>query len=301
MNIHRKYCQYCQYFWFKFKRRAFQYFLQGLKNPQWILMFCLARVRFFRSIGIYFSKHPYQLDKDVDSIFEEVDADLAVERLRSEGLYEGINLPRDRLLEIQDFSQSVSYLGNDKQELSFFLHEKDEAELKYQQKFVTAHHLNPAQKCQAVQKIAEDPKIWQIAAKYLETKPIMIETRLWWTFVLEEAVSKSLSLPYNFHYDLEDYRFIKFMFYLNDVDKYSGSHVCVKGSHNRKKLSNQLSLIRETSDRQIFDYYGTEKVQTICGKAGLGFVEDFYCFHRGTLPISQDRLILEVKFAMNSY
>ena len=133
--------------------------------------------------------------------------------------------------------------------------------------------------------------------------PILIETRLWWTFVLEEAVNKSLSpsLPYTFHYDLEDYRFIKFMFYLKNIDKSGGSHVCVKGSHKKKKLSDQLSLMRETSEQEIFDYYGTEKVKTICGEAGLGFVEDFYCFHRAILPISQDRLILEVKFAMNNY
>ena len=298
MNIYRK---YCQYFWFKFKRRAFQYFLEGLKNPKWILMFCLARVQIFRSLGIYLSKRPYQLEKDVDSIFKEVNVDSAVEQLKDEGLYEGINIPGDRLLEIQEFSHSVSYLGDARKEFSFFLHEKDEAESKYQQKFVTAHHLNPSQQCEAIQKISEDPKIWQIAAKYLETNPILIETRLWWTFVLGEAVNKSLLLPYNFHYDLEDYRFIKFMFYLSNVDEYSGSHVCVKGSHNKKKLSNQLSLIRETSEQKIFDYYGTEKVKTICGEAGLGFVEDFYCFHKGTLPISKDRLILEVKFAMNSY
>ena len=138
----------------------------------------------------------------------------------------------------------MSYFGNAKTEFSFFLHEKDEAELRYQQKFVTAHHLNPCRQCQAIQKIAEDPKLWEIAAKYLETKPILIDTRLWWTFVLEEAVNKSLSrsLPYTFHYDLEDYRFIKFMFYLKNIDKSSGSHVCVQGSHKKKKLNAQLSL-----------------------------------------------------------
>ena len=295
------YIKYCQDFWFKFKRRAFQYFIEGLKNPKWIIMFCLARIQIFRSLGIYLSKRSWNRLDEVDSIFKEVNVDLAVEQLRSEGLYEGINIPGDRLLEIQEFSQSVSYLGDARNEFSFFLHEKDEAELRYRQKFITAHHLNPSRQCEAIQKIAEDPKIWQIAAKYLETKPILIETRLWWTFVLEEAANESLLLPYSFHHDIEDYRFIKFMFYLSNVDKYSGSHVCVKGSHNKKRLSDQLSLIRETNEQKIFDYYGTEKIETICGQAGLGFVEDFYCFHKGTLPILKDRLILEVKFAMNRY
>ena len=56
MNI---YIESCQYFWFKFKRRAFQYFIEGLKNPKWILMFCLARIQIFRSLGIYLSKRSW--------------------------------------------------------------------------------------------------------------------------------------------------------------------------------------------------------------------------------------------------
>lgn len=291
-----------QYFWYKFKHRAFQHFLDGLKNPKWILMFCLGRIQIFRSWGIYISKRSWKPTyQDTNSIFKEVNVDLVVEQLRSEGVYEGINLPQDRVLAIQEFSQSASYLGNAKTEFRFFLDEKDEAELRYQQKFLTAHHLNPSQHCKTIENVAEDPKLWEIAAKYLETKPILIETRLWWTFVPKEPVNKSLLLPYNFHYDLEDYRFIKFMFYLKNVNEYSGSHVCIKGSHNKKKLRDQLSLIRVTSEQEIFDYYGAEKVSTICGEAGSGFVEDFYCFHRGTLPILQDRLVLEVKFAMNKY
>jgi len=296
------YLEHCQNFWFKFKRRVFQYSLNALRNPKWLLMFCVARVQVFRSWGINLSKSSYnQSEGNIKSIFQKVNVDLAVEELRSDGLYVGLNLPQNILSEILDYSRSVSYLGNGNAKFNFLFSEKEKAESKYQKRFITAHHLNPALQCLAVQKIEKDPKLWSIAAKYLETNPILMETRLWWTFASEEAVDKSLALPFNFHYDLEDYRFIKFMFYLKDIDRASGPHVCVRGSHNQKKLKAQFSLIRETSEQDISNYYGRERMETICGKAGLGFVEDFYCFHRGTVPISQDRLILEVKFAMNSY
>lgn len=299
MNV---YFENFQSYWYKFKRRAFQYSINALKNPKWFLMFCATRIQILRSWGIYFSKRPwYQISGDTNSIFKGVNADLVVQELRNEGLYIGINLPQDILSEIQDFSQTTSYLGNANNNLKFFLPNKDQAQLKYQQKFVTAHHLNPSSLCTAIQKIEKDPKLWEIAAKYLETNPILIETRLWWTFVVEEAVDKSLALPFDFHYDLEDYRFIKFMFYIKEVNKSSGPHVCVKGSHKKKKLKDQFSLVRQTTEPKILDYYGREKVETICGKSGLGFVEDFYCFHRGSIPISEDRLILGVKFAMNNY
>jgi len=55
---------------------------------------------------------------------------------------------------------------------------------------------------------------------------------------------------FRFHYDLEDYRFIKFMFYLTDVDLFnSPHHIYVKGSHEKKKLGYQFSILRR-QDRQ---------------------------------------------------
>lgn len=106
---------------------------------------------------------------------------------------------------------------------------------------------------------------------------------------------------YQFHYDLDDYSCLKFMFYLRDVDAHNGPHVCVKGSHTKKKLRRQWSLVRETSDQDIMECYGHEKIVTIYEKAGVGFVEDTFCFHKGVLPVSGDRLILEIKFGLNDF
>jgi hypothetical protein len=91
------------------------------------------------------------------------------------------------------------------------------------------------------------------------------------------------------------------MFYLTDVNLADGAHVCVKGSHRKKKLSHQFSLLRERDDQEIKEYYGQEKVITICDRAGVGFVEDPFCFHKGIVPQVRDRLILEFKFTINNY
>jgi hypothetical protein len=106
-----------------------------------------------------------------------------------------------------------------------------------------------------------------------------------------------------FHYDLDDYRFIKFFFYLTDVDLYSGPHVLIRGSHKNKKLSHQLLGVRCASkpDEDIVGCYGAENLVTICGPAGLGFAEDATCFHKGTLPTQKERLLLQIEFAINNY
>jgi len=36
-------------------------------------------------------------------------------------------------------------------------------------------------------------------------------------------------------------------------------------------------------------------------EAGLGFTEDPFCFHKGTVPVTKYETILEVKFASNNY
>jgi hypothetical protein len=153
----------------------------------------------------------------------------------------------------------------------------------------------------AIKKIEQDSKLWEIAALYLETDPILIGSRLWWNFATDRTINEALNKPFRFHYDLEDYCFIKFMFYLVDVDSENAPHVCLKGSHNHKKLIHQFSLISQIEQEKIVRHYDAEDIETICGKAGLGFVEDFHCFHKATVPKSKNRLILEIKFAMNQF
>jgi len=293
---------YFQTFWLKFKRKFFQYFTQAFKNPRWFLMFCLTRIHFLRNLVIFVSRQPvHQISTDGGSLFEELNVEESVKTLRNDGLCLGINLPRTILDEILEFSGYAIYLGNADSQFPFSIPEKEREELKCRQTFVTAHHLNPSSLCPAVEKVEKDHKLWEIAAQYLETNPVLLSSRLKWTFAVGKTVSENMRGAFRFHYDLEDYRFIKFFFYLTDVDELSSPHACVKGTHKRKKLRHQFSLIRERDDNEIIEYYGSNNVETICGKAGLGFVEDFYCFHKGTLPVYKNRLVLEVKFAMNDY
>ena len=97
-----------------------------------------------------------------------------------------------------------------------------------------------------------------------------------------------------FHYDAEGYLLLYFNFYLTDVDALSGPHITVQNSHGRKPLR-FLFLSANQSDEEITRRYGTENVVTICGKAGFGFVEDAYCFHKALPPRSRDRLFLQLR------
>lgn len=285
----------------KFQRRFFQYSIQAIKKPNWLLMFVLGRIAVVRRFALSLSKRPFTKDYGLgSSFFEQLDVDHVVKILKQDGLYI-LNLPNNLLGEILDFSRNAIYFGDGNPNFCFLLADKEKIESKCGKKFRFAYNLNPSLLCPAINQLENDPKLWEIAAKYLETNPILIGTHIWWTFAIEEAADEPRRGSFRFHYDLDDYRSLKFMFYLTDVDLSSSSHICVKGSHNKKKLKEQISLFRDRDDKEIIDYYGSENVINICGSAGLGFAEDPYCFHRGTIPVGSKRLILEVKFASNNY
>lgn len=283
----------------KLQRRFIQYFTQVIKKPSWLLMFVIGRITFIRQFMLGLSKRPsIKSYEDQPSLFKQLDVNHVVKILNQYGLYLNIYLPQTICDEIIDFAKNAIYFGDGNPNYCFLIADKEKVESKYAKKMRFGYNFNSFL-CPAIGRVENDPKLWAIAAKYLETNPVLVSSQIWWTFVIEED-NEPRQGAFRFHYDLEDYRSLKFMFYLTDVDFSSSYHVCVKGSHKKRKLKEQFSLMRDRDDREIIDYYGSEIVN-ICGSVGLGFAEDPFCFHKATIPVGRERLILEVKFAANNY
>jgi hypothetical protein len=265
-------------------------------------MFAFSRIHIIRSLVLLLTKKSVAMDlARENSVFPDLDPERAVKTLKDDGLHLGITIPSHLLKEILDFVQTATYLGNGDLQFPFSLANRKAQEIKSGKHFRIGYNFEPSSQCAAIRKLAADPKLWEIAAKYFESQPMLACAQLWWTFVNDAPAEGRAQGFYRFHYDLEDYACVKFMFYLTDVDLSGGPHLCVKGSHKKKKLSHQFSLLRERDDREIAEYYGDENIVTICDRAGVGFAEDPFCFHKGILPQKRDRLILEFKFTINNY
>ncbi|MBH8554962.1 hypothetical protein I8751_21955 [Nostocaceae cyanobacterium CENA357] len=274
------------------------------KNPRWLLMRKVARFRIVRSLVKYFSQRSINsylsLLNENNSCFADVNVDDAINSLKNEGLYLDINLPQDVVQEIVQFAQSTACYGNQKLEYGFYYHQKAEAQIKSGKHFITGYYFNTALFCPAIKKLQTDPKLLAIAAKYLNAPPVHQGNKMWWSFAGNMTYREQSQAAQLFHYDIDDYCFIKFFFYLTNVDNQSGPHVCVRKSHNQKK-SSHLWLRKRETDQEIIDYYGQESLVEICGQAGFGFAEDPLCFHKGISPTHQDRLILQIEFARTDY
>lgn len=274
------------------------------KNPNLFLMRKIARFEAVRTVASFFFKRPahsYKISKNNPSLFNNINVELIVSCLQTNGYYLGLNLPQDVLKNIYNYALLNKFYGNRDPKLGYYYSEKEKLESQVCQKFFIGSYLSNTENCPAVKKLRTDPGLLAIAAKFLGSDPVYVGSEILWSFPVPTTMSQRLEAAQEFHYDLDDYRFLKFFFYLTDVDLSKGPHVCIRGSHRNKKFSHQLLPGNCPYKKDIVDYYGAENVLTICEKAGFGFVEDPYCFHKALPPTEKDRLILQIQFAVNKY
>jgi hypothetical protein len=274
-------------------------------NPKLFLMRKLARFELIRNLisSLYQVIHKSSsVNSDQVSIFQDINVDEINLSLNKDGYALDINLPKTVVQEIVEFAYSEPCYADRNKDINFYYHNRAEAEDYLNKKFRLGSYFE-AQQCAAIKKLESDPNLLAIADKFLGATPIHMATELWWSFPTPATKLEQLKAAQVFHYDMDDYRFIKFFFYITDVDLRSGPHVCIRGSHINKKFSHQLLGVRcaSTEDTEIVNYYGSENVVTICGSAGLGFAEDTYCFHKGSPPSHKERLLLQIEFAINDY
>lgn len=290
--------------WSKIYDSCYENYKGLTKNPRWLLMRKISRFQTGRSIMRYFLKgsaKSYQSPVNYShSLFQDVDVDEVINNLKTDGLYLSITLPKEVVKEIVEFANSTACYGNRKLDMVFYNQQKEKVQTQLGKRFVVGYYFNTALLCPAIKKVQNDPKLLAIAAKYLEQEPVHQGNQLWWSFAGETTDWERSKAAQMFHYDIDDYRFLKFFFYLTDVDADSGPHVCVRGSHKKKNISHLLLRKRET-DEDIINYYGRESIVTIYGQAGFGFVENPLCFHKGITPTHQDRLMLQIEFATTDY
>jgi hypothetical protein len=265
-------------------------------------MYVFGRFQVIRSIVVWVYRQRALNTASVSaSLVEDVDTNQAVRTLSNDGYSLGLRLCPDALEELRRFSSTTTCFGDEDFQLPFVLDDKDGAEQRYGRKFKVGRFDDVLQTCPAVQSLASDPALLAIARGYFGTEPALLGARMWWSFASEADAAQQRSVGQGFHYDIDGYRALAFFFYLTDVKQSTGPHICVRGSHTEKPLKALVSLRKSRSDAEIAEWYGPERQMVLCGRAGEGFAEDIFCFHKGLHPESGDRLILQLRFGLHNY
>lgn len=222
--------------------------------------------------------------------FPSLDIRNTVDELNEKGFATGLVLPPDYLSKILAFCAETKYFDDySKEGLQIDLFESSVPRAGR----LTYRTPNPHKSCQTVDNLTRDPAIVQVARGYLRTEPLLRSSRIFWSY---PDTSYGYNPLYGFHYDIDDYKFLKVFFYLCNVDLATGPHVIIEGTHKSKNWFEKNH--RRLTDEQAESRYG-ERIKIMTGDAGYGFFEDTFCYHKGTKPRNR-RLILEFQYAISA-
>ena len=237
------------------------------------------------------------------SVFGNVDRAKLVEELNKNGIARGLRIPAALVEEIRSFAMRQPCYADRCPALGFGLGKRAQAESRIGKPILIAQYFNLEDDCAAVALLMRDPVLLAIAAEYLQSMPTFVGVNMWWTFAVDASAEDRDRHAHLYHRDVDDFRFLKFFFYLTDVGKGDGAHVCVASSHRRVPINRLWDRwnIRRYSDAEIELTYPASKILEICGPAGTGFAENTLCIHKGRTPTSENRLLLQLQFALFDY
>jgi hypothetical protein len=279
--------------------------------PGFVLMRTVARFECLRSVIVFVVRklrHPVgsylvSLGRRRSQFFADVDPVAVAVNVERDGFAVGLSLSPRVVSELCTFAATNCCFANRDPRLGFLPARIEQARAIIGRRFLLAHYFNVRRQSPLIARLTKDPVLLEVAARYLGTAPKLVGVSLWWSYPEAADAGARSTAAQMFHYDLDDFKFIKFFFYLTDVDTTSGPHVIVRATHRHKqrvRLRDVLAVRRYT-DQEVLAAYGQDRIATITGPAGTGFAEDTLCIHKGDPPTERERLLLQVQFALNDF
>ncbi len=281
-----------------------------LENPGYVFVrgagrFSLVRKLVTDTKRLLGHKRAQQLQRELtarieDSLFTGIQLEEYMHNLNTSGCSFGLQLPHDVVEEIRAYAELSPVYAFRDPKFGFLLQDRKQAEGLLGREILLAQYFNAQEECPAISRIAEDPLLKLIALNYIGSVPKYLGATLWWTFPVNPNRADQMKHAHFFHRDIDDFKFLKFFFYLTDVDAGDGGHWVVAGSHrNAPKLSiKDHFMTRRFEDEEINKYYEDADTIEVVGLKGAGFAEDTLCVHKAATPTRNPRLILQLQFGL---
>lgn len=143
-----------------------------------------------------------------------------------------------------------------------------------------------------IQKLVLEGPFWSIAQDYLGCRPRLSSVTMWLNPSYAGANDQ-----FDYHFDNDGPKFLKFFFYLTDMQIGTGAHYFIKGTHGPRKPAAFARSTRCDQDALIA-HYGKAREFVAAGPAGTILAEDTMGFHRGSAITSGYRLIMQIQYSV---
>jgi hypothetical protein len=230
------------------------------------------------------------------SMFPPLDIVAAVESIRERGMFDKFSLPSEVVKELQHLV-FTSLLKHRWGERVFQHRDVVGGKLPDNSPAILADVVGAADH-PTVQRISEDPQVLEIVKSYLGYRPKRRDILYMCSFICdglpEERRRRGQTI--DFHYDVHSYNFVYANYYISAVDATTGPHVMIEGSHKRKPLRWLFGSARQT-ESVLRRRYRDDKFLTLTGPAGFAFIQDPSCYHKATVPLRKERMLLQVRYS----
>jgi len=152
-----------------------------------------------------------------------------------------------------------------------------------------------------LQRVVFDESILSFAQKYLGVAPILDLVAMWWHTTFAKSPDKEAAQW--FHFDMDHLKWIKFFFYITDVDENTGPHTFVARTHRSFGIPfklRKMGYVRLT-DEEVASAFSQDSFKEFVGKRGTLIVEDTRGLHKGKHCISGDRLLFQLEFTASTF
>ncbi len=146
-----------------------------------------------------------------------------------------------------------------------------------------------------VQALLADPRIHEFARRHFGVGVVVHPPLLYWSCAgATPRPDVRMALARAFHWDYDGLRGLRLHLYLSDVDDGAAPMQYVVGSQRpgayRTRALRHGDLGVEAA--QVDAAFGADRVRTMAGPAGTTFISESSGLHRGTDPVTADRLFL---------
>lgn len=152
---------------------------------------------------------------------------------------------------------------------------------------------------QTFQRILAGANFQNLAQKYLNSSVDFSTAVMWWSSLRQASDETKIKMAQMYHFDMDRIKWIKFFIYITPVDTNSGPHTLIEGTHRPGKQPWALLkyYYSRIEDSEVLKYFSPKKVHEVLGQAGSIIAVDTRAFHKGKVPLFNDRLILELEFS----
>jgi hypothetical protein len=286
-------------------RKSVAYLQKNLRylqaDPSFFLMKTAARFELTRKRAGLETRSP--LTMETAALQTRASIDEALDDLDRDGYYVGLQLQPELLQALRAHAMASPCYADRRADLPFYVDERAQLEERLQRPLRVASYFESQNDWPAFRALRDDPLLAILARGYLGSEPQYIRSELAWTFPGARTRDEEVAEAHVFHCDINDYRTLKFFFYLNDVGEEDGPHEYIRRHPRGRKWIHQLmgQRVAALPEGELQRIYGPDRVVRVCGPAGLGFAGDPYTFHRGRSPAHAPRLLLQIELGQRRY